>query len=247
MVATQLPDGLVPRAYGRQHPRVVFDALEALRIDLRPDIVEHEACHALRQGCAQHHAEEPAERSADDGHPVELQELQQLLQVGEVGARVVILPPRIARRETATAQIGTDYAIAQREMGCERLEIAAVACEARQTQHGEDLRRARRAECGQPARSLPFVDPEIELEAFRGRVALLPEGGGCHRSGLLRAVIGTRPPSWPKAGPRMVAAINSQTMATAAANRNTAAVPAAWCTQPPMTPPAKMPRNCELE
>nr|VFK21843.1 MAG: hypothetical protein BECKLFY1418C_GA0070996_11049 [Candidatus Kentron sp. LFY] len=52
---------------------------------------------------------------------------------------------------------------------------------------------------------------------------------------------------WPDRGFFMVLATRNHIAAIAAQNANTACVPISSMSQPPVNPPAKAPRNCEVE
>src|SRR6185437_10400175 len=94
--AAKLLDRFRPITYRRQHSRITSDAFEPCRLDLRSDIVEHDAGNALGLYCPEHHSENSTQRGADDDDTLESQRRHELPHVGEGWAGLIVPPMRIA-------------------------------------------------------------------------------------------------------------------------------------------------------
>ena len=128
--AAQVVGRLVHAGPALRHAEIGADALDRFELDLRPDIVEHQAAdrRALLRG--EQHAHEAAHRSADPVEPARIQARQQRHHVGQVGGDLVAVRIGQAVRPAAPDHVGADHAIGVAQRAGQGVEIAPLAREA---------------------------------------------------------------------------------------------------------------------
>ena len=139
MDAAEQMGGVGPVVRPRRAADIGLDARQALRLDDRADIVEHQAGDGRRPRDAHQHADDAAARGADDDGARNAERRHAVEHVVHLGERVVACRARGPLRASAAAIVEGDHAARPvamgREVDGELVEIAAVAGEARQAHH----------------------------------------------------------------------------------------------------------------
>jgi hypothetical protein len=119
------------------------DPCDPARIGLRTDVIHHGGGDTTWTLVVQQHCHPAAERRADNDCLFDPEGIEQLPQVLGILPRMVVAPFRIMLGLATAAKIGADDAPRLADPHRQRREIAAVARQAGQTQHGRSRGRIR--------------------------------------------------------------------------------------------------------
>ena len=130
---------------GQRHPAdVAADARQSLVLDHRPDIVQDGGADGRRLGGRNEHGDEAAARGADERRVVQAHRGDEVEHVEHLDLDGVVPPIGIEFGEAAAAVVervdGARHVLASAERDREVVEVAAVAREAGEAQHGPPAR-----------------------------------------------------------------------------------------------------------